>query len=74
MTQTLPLKDPIMGLYLHYITFFRCLVITYICWRETWLQEASSGAPVRVSRWCRRVLGLTQITAPGLYLTFPLGH
>ena len=74
MTQTLPLRDSIMGLYLHYVTFFIWLTITYILWRETWLQEASSGAPVRVSRWCRRVSGLAQITVPGLCLTFSLGH
>ena len=74
MTQTLPLRDSIMVLYLHYITFFTCLVITYIWWRGTWLQETSSRAPVRVSRWFRRVSGLAQITVPGLFLTFSLGY
>ena len=43
MTQTLPLRDSIMGLYLHYVTFFICFAITYIWWCETWLREASSG-------------------------------
>ena len=41
MTQTLPLRDSIMWIYLHYVTFFICLTITYTWWRETWLQEAS---------------------------------
>ena len=74
MTQTLPLRDSIMWLYLSYVTFFVCFAITYIWWRETWLQEASSGAAVRVSRWCRRVSGLAQTTLPSFWLTFLLGH
>ena len=32
------------------------------------------GAPVRVSRWCKRVSCLAQITVSGLCLTFSLGH
>ena len=74
ITQTLHLKESTMWVYPHHIRLFICLVITYIWWCETWRQEASSGAIVGVSRWCRRVSSLAQTTTPSFYLVSPLGY